>query len=175
MLCGTINLILKSGLSCYNANMPPEIPVNAQSFLLKDAEKRDRVTARRVQLLRALLRENYLSREALIQRVEYLMGFKSFDEKSWEDTFYRDMRVVKQALKAAGFKVKYSRKKEICGYYLDGEPALSADVQAEISGALVELDDEQIKSYRNMPPAQKFFQAVSMIDLGKQVSLGRSE
>ena len=155
--------------------MLEKIPTKAQSFLLRDAEKRDRVTARRVYLTRALLRENYLSRESLIRRVEYLMGFKSFEEKSWEDTFYRDMRVVKQALKEAGFRVKYSRKKNSDGYYLEGKSRLSEEVKKEIAGAIAELDEEQMKIYKDMSPAQKFYQATSIIDFGQRVRLERKE
>ena len=155
--------------------MLEEIPTKAQSFLLRDAEKRDRVTARRVYLTRALLRENYLSRETLIRRVEYLMGFKSFEEKSWEDTFYRDMRVVKQAFREAGFELRYCRKEDDKGYYLAGEPRLSKIVQKEISGAIAELDDVQMEIYKNMSPAQKFYQATSIIDFGQRVRLQREE
>ena len=155
--------------------MLEEIPTKAQSFLLQDAEKRDRVTARRVYLVRALLRENYLSRETLIRRVEFLMGFKSFEEKSWEDTFYRDMRVVKQALKEAGFEVKYSRRKNESGYYLAGGSRLSIEVKKEIAGAIAELDEEQMKIYKDMSAAQKFYQATSIIDFGKRVSIQRAQ
>ena len=155
--------------------MLEEIPQKAQSFLLRDAQKRDRVTARRVYLLRALLRENYLSRETLIRRVEFLMGFKVFEGKSWEDTFYRDMRVVKQALKEAGFELGYCRKKDNKGYYLAGEPRLSKIVQKEISGAIAELDDAQMIIYKKMSPAQKFYQATSIIDFGKRVYLQRGQ
>jgi len=103
------------------------------------------------------------------------MGFKSFEEKSWEDTFYRDMRVVKQALREAGFEVKYSRKKNNDGYYLEGMSRLSKEVKKEIAGAIAELDEEQVKIYKDMSPAQKFYQATSIIDFGKRVSLEREQ
>ena len=83
-----------------------QLPETTQHYLLRDAEKRDPVTARRSHLARLLLRERYLTRESLMFRVESLMGFASFGEKSWKDNFYRDMRVVKAALKQAGFKLK---------------------------------------------------------------------
>ncbi|MBT7070942.1 MAG: hypothetical protein HN975_08635 [Anaerolineae bacterium] len=149
--------------------MQNTLPSPLQSFLLDDAERRDLVTARRVNLMRILLREQYLSREALIERVEYLLGNAAFGEKSWEDNFYRDMRVVKAGFKAAGYELKYSRQKGRAGYYLAGNPALGTAPQAEIRGALAELDDAQMQIYKQMPAAQKFRQSVSIIDFGRQV------
>ena len=82
--------------------MITQLPETTQRYLLHDAEKRDPVTARRSHLARILLRERYLNRESLMFRVESLMGFASFGEKSWKDNFYRDMRVVRAAMKRAG-------------------------------------------------------------------------
>lgn len=150
------------------------IPVKIQSSLLQDAERRDPVTARRANLIRVLLRERYLTREALIQRVEFLMGFASFGKKSWDDNFYRDMRVVKVALKQAGYELKYSRRRDNSGYYLVGESRLSIDVKKEIAGALGEIDEAQIQIYQRMDPAQKFYQAASIINFGVRVARGRA-
>ena len=148
-----------------------QLPETTQRYLLRDAEKRDPVTARRSHLARLLLRERYLTRESLMFRVESLMGFASFGEKSWEDTFYRDMRVVKTALKQAGFELKYSRTGDHLGYYIAGEGHLHPDVNKELAGALGEIDQEQIEIYRRISPAQKFYQACSIINLGKKVSI----
>ena len=98
--------------------MLTQLPETTQRYLLRDAEKRDPVTARRSFLAQFLLRERYLTRESLMFRVESLMGSASFGEKSWEDNFYRDMRVVKAALKRAGFGLKYSRTGDCPGYIL---------------------------------------------------------
>jgi hypothetical protein len=141
-----------------------------QNYLLRDAEKRDPVTARRSQLARVLLRERYLSRESLMFRVETSMGFASFGDKSWKDNFYRDMRVVKAALKQAGFDLKYSRTGEKPGYYFAGEAPLHPDVKKEIAGALQEIDQEQIEIYKRISPAQKFYQACSIINLGRKIA-----
>jgi len=142
-----------------------------QTYLLRDAQQRDPVTARRSLLARILLRERYLTREGLMFRVESLMGYASFGEKSWKDNFYRDMRVVKAALKQAGFDLMYSRTEGKPGYYLANEPPLHSDVKKEIAGALDEIDPEQIEIYKRISPAQKFYQACSIIDLGKKVSM----
>ena len=151
--------------------MLTKLPEATQSFLLRDAEKRDPVTARRSHLARILLRERYLSRESLMTRVESIMGFASFGEKSWRDNFYRDMRVVKAALKQAGFELKYSRSGEKLGYYFAGESPLHPDVKKEIAGALQEIDPKQVESYKHISPAQKFYQACSIINLGRKVSM----
>ncbi|MFN2303532.1 MAG: hypothetical protein ACK2TV_07345 [Anaerolineales bacterium] len=148
-----------------------QLPESTQYYLLKDAENRDPVTARRSLLSRFLLRERYLTRESLIFRVESFMGFASFGKKSWKDNFYRDMRVVKAALKRAGFELKYSRTGDHLGYYIAGEGHLHPDVKKEIAGALSEIDQEQIEIYKRIPTAQKFYQACSIINLGKKVSM----
>jgi len=72
------------------------IPTKALETLLQDALGRDPVTARRAHLLKILLHERYLSRQQLTVRVEGLLGKGCFGESAWEDTFYRDMRIVKK-------------------------------------------------------------------------------
>ena len=151
--------------------MLTQLPETTQRYLLRDAEKRDPVTARRSHLARFLLRERYLTRDSLMFRIESLMGFASFGDKSWKDTFYRDMRVVKAALKQAGFDLKYSRTGNRPGYYIVGKAPLHPDVKKELSGALNEIDQEQIEIYQRISSAQKFYQACSIINLGKKVSL----
>lgn len=151
--------------------MLTQLPETTQSYLLRDAEKRDPVTARRSYLAGILLRERYLTRESLMFRVESLMGFASFGERSWKDNFYRDMRVVKAALKQAGFELKYSRSGEKPGYFFAREAPLHPGVKEEIAGALKEIDPKQMEIYKHISPAQKFYQACSIINLGRKVSM----
>jgi hypothetical protein len=155
--------------------MITQLPGTTQSYLLRDAEKRDPVTARRSHLARILLREQYLTRESLMLRVEFLMRYTSFGEKSWKDTFYRDMRVVKAAMERAGLELKYSRAGDRSGYYIAGKAPLHSEVKKEIAGALKEIDQEQIEIYTHISPAQKFYQACSIINLSKKVSLRENE
>ena len=112
----------------------------------------------------------YLTREKLINRVEYRIGPGCFGAKTWQEAFYRDMRFVRKAFSEAGYVLKYSRSHETPGYYLKGEGRLHEDIQTAIRGALAELDDAQIEIYRHLPPSQKFSQATSMIDFGRKVS-----
>ena len=95
-----------------------------KDVILQDATQRDITTARRVGLLETLWNERYLTRSQLIARVELRLGKKCFGISAWEDTFYRDMRFVKQAFEAAGYRLLYSRNKKQAGYYLDEQPAL---------------------------------------------------
>lgn len=146
------------------------LPQKLTSALLSDVIARDRVTARRSALLEILWHERYLTREQLIARVEFQLGTNCFGAKTWQETFFRDMRFVKKAFSNAGYTLKYSRSAESPGYYLEGESRLHKDIAIAIRGAIAELDNEQMKIYRNLQPAQKFAQAVSMINLGRKVS-----
>jgi hypothetical protein len=156
-------------------HMITQLPETTQRYLLRDAEKRDPVTARRSHLTHILFRERYLTRESLMLRVESLMGFASFGKKSWKDNFYRDMRVVKAAMKRAGLDLKYSRAGDRPGYYIAGEAFLHPDVKKEIAGALDEIDQKQIEFYKHISPAQKFYQACSIINLSKKISMRGNE
>ncbi|MDQ3007604.1 MAG: hypothetical protein M3R47_19765 [Chloroflexota bacterium] len=94
----------------------------AQEIILQDAIERDLTTARRAALLQILWRERSLNRAQLITRVELKLGRNCFGTSAWEDTFYRDMRTVKQAFKFAGHSLLYTRSKWKSGYYLKGQP-----------------------------------------------------
>lgn len=141
-----------------------------RDFLREDPISRGVVVERRAHLIHALLRIRYLSRETLIRQVEYQMGFAVFGKENWINVFHSDMRVVKKAFTQSGYHLRYSRRIEWSGYYFANEPdALGESVKREIAGAVRELDDAQIEIYRQMSPAQKFYQAVSIINLGNTV------
>lgn len=81
------------------------------------------------------------------------------------------MRAVKNAFARSGYDLRYSRRRERAGYYFANDPAtLGESVKKEIAGAIRELDDAQIEIYKKMSPAQKFYQAASIINLGNTVS-----
>ena len=92
------------------------LPRNALQTLLEDAIDRDRTTARRACLLRILWHERFLTRYDLITRIDGELGQGCSGKTAWDDTFYRDMRVVKQALQADGYRLAYSRSKATPGY-----------------------------------------------------------
>jgi hypothetical protein len=143
--------------------------LKAQGVILQDAIQRDLTTARRAALLEILWHEHYLTRSQLIARVELRLGKNCFGTSAWEDTFYRDMHVVKQALKAASYELLYSRSKSQNGYYLQGQPALSPELRQILRSAASEVDQRQIDIYHRLSPAARFHQGCSISDTARQV------
>ncbi|MCX6056783.1 MAG: hypothetical protein NTW69_01335 [Chloroflexi bacterium] len=137
--------------------------------ILHDAIQRDITTARRTALLQILWNERYLTRAQLIARVEYRLGRNCFGTSAWEDTFYRDMRVVKQAFQVEGHLLEYNRSKEHPGYYLHGQPALSPDFNQLVSASAVEVDQRQIDIYQQLSPAARFRQGCVISDTARNV------
>jgi hypothetical protein len=88
------------------------LPTVTKDTILHDVIQRDITTARRFALLETLWNERYLTRSQLIARVELRLGKNCFGVSAWEDTFYRDMRFVKQAFEVAGYELLYSRNKQ---------------------------------------------------------------
>ena len=141
----------------------------AHSALLQDAMQRDLTTARRVTLLEIIWHERYLTRPQLITRVGLKLGRACFGTSAWEDTFYRDLQVVKQALHAAGYTLRYSRRKDQPGYYLQGQPALSARLAQTLRSSVAEVDPRQIQIYRQLSPADRFHQGSVLSDTARNV------
>jgi hypothetical protein len=141
----------------------------AKEIIFQDAIQRDVTTARRVALLEILWNERYLTRSQLITRVEFRLERGCFGSSAWQDTFYRDFRVVKQAFNAAGYRVLYSRNKQQPGYYLDGQPALSSEFQQILDNSAAELDQRQIDIYRKLSFAERFYQGSSISDTARGV------
>src|SRR5512133_125348 len=112
---------------------------------------------------------NDISRAQLIARVERQLGKNCFGLAAWEDTFFRDMRFVKQAFEAAGYQLLYSRKKKQPSYYLAGQPALSAEIKQVLKGSAAEVDQRQIDIYRKLSFAERFYQGCSISDTARKV------
>ncbi|RLD08787.1 MAG: hypothetical protein DRI65_01140 [Chloroflexota bacterium] len=145
----------------------------AQQALLEDAALRDVVTARRKLLVEILSRERYLTRSGLMNRVEMVLGEGRFGDKAWEDIFYRDMKVVKNSFRVAGYELAYSRKKEQPGYYLKGEGEIGQDVVLQIKGAVAEVDPGQVAVTKTLSPAERAQQGLSITNLAHGVSAYR--
>lgn len=137
--------------------------------ILQDAMQRDITTARRAVLLQILWNERYLTRAQLMMRVEYRLGKHCFGTAAWQDTFYRDMRVVKQAFQAANYLLEYSRNKEHPGYYLHGQPALSSEFKQLVKASVAEVDQRQIDIYLQLSPAARFRQGCAISDTARNV------
>jgi hypothetical protein len=115
-----------------------------------------------------LWQERFLRRAQLIARVEGELGRGCFGVSAWEDTFYRDIRVVKQALQAAGYRLAYRRNPTRPGYYLLDQPALGDQLAEALDGSLAEVDPAQIAIYRAMPPAERFRLGCSISDAARR-------
>lgn len=145
------------------------LPTLIKDAILHDAIQRDLATARRAALLEVLWNERYLTRSQLIVRVELQLGKNCFGISAWEDTFYRDMRFVKQAFEAAGYRLLYSRKKQQPGYYLEGQPTLSPQIKQVLRGSAGEVDQRQIDIYQKLSFAERFRQGCSISDTARTV------
>ena len=141
----------------------------AREFILQDAIQRDLTTARRVALLEILWSERYLTRSQLIARVGFRLGQQCFGASAWEDTFFRDMQVVKQAFEAAGYILSYSRSKLQAGYYLQGQPALTHALRQVLRSSAAEVDPRQIDIYRQLSCADRFRQGCLVSDTARNV------
>lgn len=149
------------------------LPSKAKDIIIQDAIQRDLTTARRIVLLNILWHERYLTRAQLIARAEFRLGKNCFGSSAWQDTFYRDMRVVKQALKVAGFQLLYSRNRGQPGYYLQGQLALSSEFKQLLKSSAAEVDQRQIDIYHRLSPANRFYQGCSISDIARKVAVYR--
>ena len=145
------------------------LPRKMIEIIPHDAMQRDMTTARRVILLQILWNERYLTRAQLIARVEYRLGRGCFGVSAWEDTFYRDMRMVKQAFQAENHVLEYSRNKESLGYYLKGQPSLSPTFKQMIKSSAGEVDPRQMDIYQRLSPADRFLQGCAISDMARKV------
>jgi hypothetical protein len=155
-----------------NQMNPASIPPQSAAFLLEEAATRDAALARRLALLRILMDERYLDRQQLMARLASTVGPRCFGS-AWEDIFYRDMRIVKAALAAAGYRMHYSRDPKRSGYYLAGQPALSDELRNTIRQSVAEIDRAQIGVFQRMTPANRFRLGCSVTDTARDAVIYR--
>jgi len=141
----------------------------AMRVIYQDTIHRDLTLDRRETLLNILWHERYLTRAQLITRVEMRLGKNIFGSAAWKDNFYRDMRLVKQAFQAAGMQLAYSRNPHRPGYYLIGEPPLSAEYRQILHNSLAEVDPRQIEIYRQLSHTERFRQGCSISNTARKV------
>ena len=149
--------------------MNSDISPNSNEVILQNGIKRGLITTRRASLLQILWNERYLTRAQLMARVEHRLGKNCFGTSAWEDIFYRDMRVVKQAFQAAGYLLEYSRNKERPGYYLRGQPELSTEFRQMVKSSAAEADPHQIDIYRKLSFRARFRQGSGISDAARNV------
>lgn len=149
--------------------IPSSLSPKAREVLFQDALQRDLTTARRAALLELLWHERFLTRSQLIARIELKLGKDCFGKAAWQDNFYRDIRVVKQAFQAAGFHLVFSRKRQSGGYYLQDQPALSPELSRLLKSSVSEVDPRQIEIYQRLTAADRFRQGCVISDTARQV------
>lgn len=145
-----------------------DTPAPANMVVFLDAIRRDPITARRAALVNILWHERYLTRDQLIMRVELRLGKHIFGKTAWEDNFYRDMRLVKEAFRAAGMQIAYSRNPRQSGYYLVDQPAISHELRQVIQSSLAENDPRQIMIYCRLSPTERFRQGCSISNTARK-------
>ena len=150
-----------------------KIHPSALGVLLNDAIARDRTTARRAALLKVIQHERYLTREQLIVRVEGELGNGCYGDSAWVDTFFRDMQVVKRALRASGYQLAYCRSLKQPGYYLRNQPPISTELSTILDGSIAEIDLSQIGILKQLSFKQRFLQGCSISNLACQVVVNR--
>lgn len=131
--------------------------------------QRDMPTARRFALLHLIWNERFFTREQLVTRIELKLGKNCFGKLAWEDNFYRDMRVVKQAFHAAGYELAYSRRKRLGGYHLVDQQPLSPQLKKILSSIFSEVDPRQIEIYHRLSPADRFRQGCAVSDAARRI------
>jgi hypothetical protein len=153
---------------CYNPDViKSSLSPKAREVVFQDAIQRDLPTARRAALLDLLWNERFLTRAQLIARVDQKLGKDCFGKSAWEDNFYRDMRIVKEAFRAAGFHLAYSRSKQRPGYYLLDQPPLSPELKQVLKSSASEADPRQIDIYHRLSPADRFSQGCAISDTAR--------
>jgi hypothetical protein len=145
------------------------LPTIMKEAILQDVMERDITTARRVALLETLWDERFLTRAQLIARIELRLGKNCFGVSAWEDTFFRDMRLVKRAFETARYRLLYSRDKKQPGYYLEGQPTLSSELQQILKNSALEVDQHQIDIYCKLSFAERCYQGCSISDTARKV------
>ncbi len=120
-------------------------------------------------MVEILFQERYLTREQLIVRIEGKLGIGCFGDSAWEDTFFRDMQVVKQALRAAGYQLLTVEVRINQAIIFAIKPAISADLETVLDGCVAEIDPSQVEIFKELTFAQRFQQGCSISNLARNV------
>ncbi|MFN8489095.1 MAG: hypothetical protein U0350_16020 [Caldilineaceae bacterium] len=118
---------------------------------------------RRSLLARMIWQVSYQRSTGLIENVAYLIGWRTWGEKP-RATLAEDIRMLRHALATAGHHLAYSGQPNHKGFYIRGRPLLDPQLERRMIGAMAEIDPVQMEITRQLTPAQRFAQAMSMID-----------
>ncbi len=118
---------------------------------------------RRSLIARMIWQVAYQRSTGLIENVAYLIGRRAWGENS-RATLATDMVHLRQVMTSAGHHLAYSHQPEHKGFYIRGRPLLDPQLERRMIGAMAEIDPAQMAITRQLTPAQRFTQAMSMID-----------
>ena len=72
------------------------------------------------------------------------------------------MALVRQSLAQAGYHLRYSRRANRPGYYIEGRPLLDEPIRRLIAPSIAEVDQERVLKLRNLTPAQRVQHALAL-------------
>ncbi|CAN5694222.1 hypothetical protein BH10CHL1_BH10CHL1_03730 [soil metagenome] len=127
---------------------------------------------RRSLIARMIWQVSYQHSTGLIENIAYLIGRRAWGENP-RATLAADMLYLRRVLAIAGHHLAYSQQSEHRGFYIPGRPLLDPQLERRMLGAMAEIDPAQMAITRQLTPAQRFAQAMSMIDFVTRVGVYR--
>ena len=152
-----------------NLDSTPIITWLAQA---RQAGNLDGPALRRSLLARMIWQVSYQRSIGLIENVAYLIGWRTWGEKP-RATLSADILILRQQLAAVGQRLAYSCQPDHKGFYVRGRPLLDPQLEQRMIGAMAEIDPVQMEITRRLTPAQRFAQAMSMIDFVTKAGVHR--
>ena len=140
------------------------IPIPIKGTLLNLAADQNFALKRRLVLIRLLWRESGLHKNALIARMQAILGTGCFGKTS--NTYLaRDIQFVREALSQAGYTLQYRRKKGHAGYAVLERPHIDEHIEKKIAAAVSEVSPEQAAVQARLSPAERVWQGAGLSDL----------
>lgn len=127
----------------------------------------DAVGIRRSLIARMIWQVSYQRSPGLIENVAYLLGWRVWGENP-RTRLAEDIQYLRHVLHRAGHLLRYSRKRDNQGFYVQGRPALDQQLERRLEGALAEVDPAQTAILARMTSAERFTQAAAMIEFTQQ-------
>jgi hypothetical protein len=168
-----LHLVWITGEVVYNKDMDSRL--EKASHFLKLMPGGDAARTRRKNLLRILYHERFLTRKGITWRLKGVLGD---DCTRWDlsrITFFIDVLFVRRAFSVLGYQLSYRCDGERKGFYLRGEGELSPEIIRAIRGAVNKVDPRQVEITRNLTPAQRVQQGLSLTNLTHNVVRYRNE
>jgi hypothetical protein len=159
------------------AGEPVAITLDSTSVLDWLAQARQQghftpATLRRGVIARMIWQAAHQRSPGLIANVAYVLGWRIWGDNP-RQTLAADILCLRRAFAAAGHHLAYSNEPGREGLYIRGRPTLDPKFARAIRAAVAEVDPVQMAITRRLTPAQRFAQAVSMIEFVERVGAQR--